>query len=432
MPRQKRALALAIFALSIGLVSGALADEPRSFGDFVWMHGLNYTPSYAANDVETWLKYDHATIDRELDYAEKLNLNCLRVFLQSLVYEHDPQQFLKDFDDFLALADRHGLKVMPILLDSCFGVSPSLESRHMWVANPGPDRMAPEHFPATDAYVKAVVSAHIGDKRIALWDVMNEPKSTHLMLTEEGKAQIWAFVEHYCKLVKQLDPTHAVTVGVNTADNTAVVRFVDVLTCHSYAPTAEEFRKALSTTQSQAKAAGKPWIVSECCAPGWGNQYEMVFPLLREFGVGHTAWELVIGRNQFAPVSGLFYPDGTVRRLSQIQAVVDGPVPQGLTEKPDSQGVPIAASREGLLAEYVRFAVRNAVTEPTWRERNTMVAALLWINTYGEQRMNVWNELQAARTAYKSGDKTQAFKTVERQLHKAVDLLTAAEQKNPQ
>ena len=62
--------------------------------DFRWMHGANYVASYAATDVEMWLHYDHAVIDRELGYARKMGLNCVRVFLQSLVYHHDPKAFL--------------------------------------------------------------------------------------------------------------------------------------------------------------------------------------------------------------------------------------------------------------------------------------------------------------------------------------------------
>jgi hypothetical protein len=37
-----------------------------------------------------WHRYDHAIIDQELGYARKMGLNCVRVFLQSLVYHHDP------------------------------------------------------------------------------------------------------------------------------------------------------------------------------------------------------------------------------------------------------------------------------------------------------------------------------------------------------
>jgi hypothetical protein len=421
---------LAVLSFTATLVCAAEPAKPP-FGDFSWMHGVNYTPSYAATDVETWLKYDPAVIDREFKLAERIGLNCVRVFLQSLVYENSPERFLKNFDDFLAIADRHGLKVMPILFDSCFGVSPSLESRHMWVANPGPDRMSEEHFEALDAYARAVVTAHVGDDRVALWDVMNEPSVTVLSLTEEGKAQLWAFVAHYCELVRKLDATHAITVGVASSDNSKVVDLVDVLSCHSYAPTREELRKRFSQTQSQAHEAGKPWIVSECCAPGWGSSYEMVFPELRDFGVGYTAWELVIGRNQFAPISGLFYPDGTVRRMTSIEAVVGGAVP-GVSEKPDEEGVAIAPQRAGRLAECVRFLARNEVSEATWRERNTAVRALLVHNLYGDEAANVLGELDAARAAYANGDRAEAFRSVKNLLEQAAEVLTAREKPAPQ
>ena len=119
-------------ALLIGTLLTLSADplcaQDGKQDHFRWMHGANYVASYAATDVEMWLNYDHAIIDRELGYAEKMGLNCVRVFLQSLVYHHDPKSFLANFDDFLATADSHGLKVMPILFDSCFGVAPSLES----------------------------------------------------------------------------------------------------------------------------------------------------------------------------------------------------------------------------------------------------------------------------------------------------------------
>ena len=62
--------------------------------DLAWMRGANYVPSYARNDVQTWMDYDPAVIDRELGYAAKLKLNVVRVFLQVAVYEAAPQRFL--------------------------------------------------------------------------------------------------------------------------------------------------------------------------------------------------------------------------------------------------------------------------------------------------------------------------------------------------
>ena len=292
----------------------AVSSVPR-FGsdweqdDFRWIHGANYVASYSATDVEMWLNYDAAVIDRELAYAEKMGLNCVRVFLQSLVYHHDPKAFLDHFENFLSIADGHGLKVMPILFDSCFGVSPSLESRGMWVASPGPDRMDKQWWPESDAYATAVVSAHRGDERIVMWDVMNEPTATHLAKTPEGKEQIDQFVAHSCALVRRLDPTHPITVGVAKWDNQDVIDLVDVLSCHSYAKGVEAFRFDVTRTRDQARAAGKPWIVTECCNPAAGSTYEMVMPVLRDLDVGHLVWQLIIGRDQFnVPLRGWSIP----------------------------------------------------------------------------------------------------------------------------
>jgi len=74
--------------------------------DYRWLRGANYVPSYARNDVQTWLDYDVAVVDRELGYAEKLHLNCVRVFLQVAVYERNPRQFLDNFESFLSLCDQ--------------------------------------------------------------------------------------------------------------------------------------------------------------------------------------------------------------------------------------------------------------------------------------------------------------------------------------
>jgi hypothetical protein len=414
---------LASVTLLVGTTSAEEKSTTMPFGDFKWMHGANYTPSYAATDVETWLKYDHLVIDRELGYAEKLGLNCVRVFLQSLVYDHDAQKFLADFEDFVATADSHGLKVMPIVFDSCFGVSPSLESHQVWVANPGPDRMGPENFEALDGYAQALVGRYEGDRRIALWDVMNEPTATVLAGTEEGKAEIWAFVRHYCQLIKKVDPTHAVTSGVAGTDSQPIVDLIDVLSGHSYAKSEEEFRQKLTEVKEQAEAAGKPWIVSECCAPGWGSPYEMALPVLRDFGVGHTFWEVVIGRNQFAAISGLLYPDGTARRLTSVEAVIGGPA-TGFVEKPDSEGVAIGSGNPALLTDWVRFAARNAVTDATWHERNTLACAIAIKGKngpFGEDALATFQQIESARKVYQSGNKQEAFQTVQKLLRQAAD-----------
>jgi acyl-homoserine-lactone acylase len=401
----------------------AAAEAPAD--DFRWMHGANYVASYAATDVEMWLHYDHDVIDRELGYAKKLGLNCVRVFLQSLVYHHEPAVFLARFEDFLATADRHGLKVMPILFDSCFGVAPSLESRHIWVANPGPDRMASQWWPESDRYATAVVTAHVGDPRIALWDVMNEPTATYLAASPEGKVLIDAFVAHYCQLVKSLDKTHSITVGVATWDNRDVLDLVDVLSCHTYAIGAEAFRAEITATCNQAQAAGKPWIVSECGNPAAGSTYEMVMPVLRELNVGHTVWQLVIGRDQFRSAAGLVYPDGMVRRIPQVEAVMNAPA-HGFLEKPDAEGLPLQHDIPVLQAEYFAACMRDGVTEVNWRERVTLVESLVSLPGIELPEVQAARDAVAgARKAYESGDKEAAFALVASLIEKAAAPLVA-------
>jgi len=408
-------------AILISVLTGCLsAAAERQPDDFRWMRGANYVASYAATDVEMWLRYDPAVIDRELGYAEKMGLNCVRVFLQSIVYHHDPKAFLDRFEDFLAAADRHRLRVIPILFNSCFGVAPSLESRHMWVANPGPDRMEERWWPESEAYATAVVSAHAGDKRIALWDIMNEPTATHLALKPEGKALISGFVARACAFVKKLDPTHAITVGVATWDNADVLNLVDVLSCHSYGRGVEAFRADLTGTRDQARAAGKPWIVSECGNPAAGSTYEMALPVIREFGVGHTVWQLMIGRDLFSGASGLVYPDGTVRRITEIEAVMNAPA-AGFSEKPDAEGVPLRHELPVLQARYLEDCVRDGVTEVTWRERVTLVESLLAPRDASIPDVKAGLEAVAgARRAYEGGDRATAFASVARLIEKAV------------
>jgi len=93
-----------------------------------WLVGFNYVPSYASNTTDWWQAetFDAATMDRELGWAQKLGFNVTRAFIQYLVWKHDPDAFKKRFSDFLALADKHGIRVMPVLFDDCAFGEPRL------------------------------------------------------------------------------------------------------------------------------------------------------------------------------------------------------------------------------------------------------------------------------------------------------------------
>ena len=313
--------------------AGAAKDWRQD--DFTWIRGLDYTPSYAPNDVMTWRDFDAAVVERELGYAEKMGINSVRTWLQYIVFEHYPERFAANFETFLSLCDKHGIRAMPILFDSCFGQEPTIDWNGHWVMSPGTSKEVPEYWPKLQKYVDEVVGKHVGDRRVVIWDIMNEPAATPLTIN---------FVKHWCEVIRKMDPTHPVTVGV-AGGTTMVMPYVDdedVLSMHSYSSPAVVLKYQINMMKRLGKEKGKPVIITECCAPAWGQPYEMALPVLRETGIGWYAWELIIGKNQFNAVSGLLYPDGTCRRATAVAAVMNTtPDRVPFKEKPDSEGIPV-------------------------------------------------------------------------------------------
>ncbi|GHT46234.1 hypothetical protein AGMMS49965_23660 [Bacteroidia bacterium] len=154
-----------------------------------WILGCNYVPSTAVNDVEMWQAetFDPATIDRELGWAKKWGINSVRVFLNYVVWEADAQGYIKRFEQFLGIAAKHGISVMPVLFDDCnfsggiatIGKQPEPEPGVVmggWVSSPPRAlRDDPASFPKLKAYVQGIVKPFGKDKRIIAWDLYNEP-----------------------------------------------------------------------------------------------------------------------------------------------------------------------------------------------------------------------------------------------------------------
>src|SRR6201994_4193342 len=84
-----------------------------------WLVGSNYIPSYAINELEMWQAdtFDPKRIDEELGWAQSIGLNCMRVFLHVLLWQQDSAGFTKRIDTFLAIADKHHIKILFVLFD---------------------------------------------------------------------------------------------------------------------------------------------------------------------------------------------------------------------------------------------------------------------------------------------------------------------------
>jgi hypothetical protein len=113
-----------------------------------WFAGCNFIPSTAVNVLEMWQSetFDPVTIDRELGYAAGTGFKVIRVFIHPLLWQQDPTNFKSRMEQFLTIADKHGIKTMFVMFDDCWnpeghlGPQPSpIEGVHnsQWVQSPG-------------------------------------------------------------------------------------------------------------------------------------------------------------------------------------------------------------------------------------------------------------------------------------------------------
>lgn len=347
-------------------------------------------PSTASTSVAAWLRFDPDLIDRELGYARRLGLNAVRVFLQIVAYEQDPGAFLANLDRFVETADRHGLRTLFVLFDSCFGLEPSvaLADSKMWVNNPGYSRIAAADWGPLETYVRGIVTRFRGDRRLIGWDVMNEPMADAQRVMGAERDRIWDFCRHFCRFVKGLDPEAPITVGhaaVEYLPRTADL--VDVLSVHSYATFPEWLQADLDLARHHGAAFGKPVWVTEFGNPGAGQRYESALDVIERNRLGFFFWELMIGKIMFADQSGLVYPDGTIREPAAVDRLA-GPG-HGFRVRRES-GLPIkAAPDERPLKELLDLPERRkAFLDEVQRAPRTperILAALPGLGTLGRR-----------------------------------------------
>ncbi len=330
------------------------AANPESRRNWQDVRGANYVPSYARDATEAWIRFDAEILDRELGFAERLGLNTIRFFVDVRAYEADSKLMLDRLDQFLALCEKHHLKTIPQLFDSCGVEQADLLAqgakrfdpktgkwfdRHWrtWTSNPGFDRMGPEHWDKLEQYVRAIVGGHLEDDRILLWDVVNEPWCMARWRNRKQRAVIARFTQHFCQLVKQLKPQAPITVGLTTLDRADIVEdWIDVVTFHMYQPEVtpqpKRWAAVLDRAQRYSQRSGKPVLLTEFGHPAWFVQggrgrsfgdepqrafYEQILPVVEQSKIGWCIFDLIMGYGPFAHVSVL-KPNGDKRPAATV------------------------------------------------------------------------------------------------------------------
>ena len=303
------------------------ADRTNAWYDAIaWPVGANFVPSTAINQLEMWQAdtFDPQTIDRELKRAAEIGMNTMRVFLHDLAWLHDPKGFFQRVDQYLAIADKHGIRTMFVLFDGVWnpypkpGKQPEPRPRvhnSGWIQSPGRIILEdPTKHDSLKPYVQAVIDRYKNDSRILIWDLFNEPDNGNGGNFGGGskqpdmprKLKRQRSLELLTKTfvwVRELNPSQPLTVGVWGGPNwlkepdeleTLSLEQSDVISFHSY-DTAEKTQLMVDGL----KKYNRPVMCTEYMARS-ANQstFKNILPIFHRNKVAAYNWGLFDGKSQ--------------------------------------------------------------------------------------------------------------------------------------
>lgn len=185
------------------------AEAWRWYGERPWITGCNFIPSGSTHG-SLWLLQEHGHAEafrdaaREIALASWLGLNSIRFYLPFEVWQHQRDAFFAHLDELLALLDRYGMTMMPVLFNDCtvprdrwaparLGVQPEPVPGYFGGAPGGAfdedvqggDVVGylPFDEPGSSAlmreFVDSLATRYGEDERVLMWNVWNEIGNSH-------------------------------------------------------------------------------------------------------------------------------------------------------------------------------------------------------------------------------------------------------------
>lgn len=206
---------------------------------------------------------------------------------------------------------------MFVLLDSVWDPNPHLGKQrepkpHVhnsgWVQAPGAALLSDESRWDRDLkpYIVGVISHFRDDKRVIIWDLMNEPDNDSPQYKSQeltNKAEVaLRLLEREWMWARSAHPSQPLTSGVWKGDwseskLSAMARFQlensDVITFHCYDPP-EAMKKRIESL----RRFHRPIICTEYMARPMGSTFMAILPILKAEKVGAYNWGFVSGKSQ--------------------------------------------------------------------------------------------------------------------------------------
>jgi len=285
-----------------------------------WLVGSNYIPASAINELEMWQKetFDPERIDRELGWAQSLGMTTMRVFLHDLLWQQDAAGFSKRIDTFLKISEKHHIKPLFVLFDSCWDPDPKLGPQRAprpgvhnsgWVQSPGRQALQDAaQYPRLKRYVKGVVGRFKDDSRILGWDIWNEPDngngSSYAKDDPANKVELVnALLPQVFAWARAAGASQPLTCGVWKGDWSADAKLSkteriqlqqsDVISFHNYGKP-EEFEQRILWLERY----GRPILCTEYMARGNGSTFAGTLPIARKYQVAAMNWGFAAGKTQ--------------------------------------------------------------------------------------------------------------------------------------
>ena len=274
------------------------------YAQLPWLAGADYINADAINQIEMWSKdsYRPDQIDQELTMAEGIGFNTLRVYLSSVVYEHDPEGMKQRMDDFLSICQKHHIKPLFCIFDDCWNAESSYGKQpdpkpgvhnSGWVQDPAVSlrKDTLTLYPKMEKYVKDLLTTFGKDERILLWDLWNEPGNRgHVTETLPMLKRVFQWA-------REANPSQPVTSGIwNWGDDFAPLNAFqlensDVVSYHNYSDRADH-----EQCIKYLKMFNRPLVCTEYMARRNNSFFSTIMPLLKENKVVAINWGFVAGK----------------------------------------------------------------------------------------------------------------------------------------
>jgi hypothetical protein len=315
--------------IALVLLAGVPASAQRRIPkDLSGVRGFNYQSAPTTGHTEHWLQYSAKETERDFDYAKRLQLNQVRVFVPYAAWAQDKEAFRKNLLHLVRAAHERGMGVMPTL-QYARGVS-----------------MNKERWPESREFVADLVATIGKEPGLAFWDVSNEPDCCALPPTPANRTRM-EYAVYMAKMFHELDPVTPVTIGAAYSDNMIEMgEAQDVLSFHNYLPTRAAIRADIAKAKAYAAKVNKPLINTEIGCIARANPYDVALEEHMKANVGWYIWELMI-THQWGTVHGVFHPDGTIRDPTIVAALL------GMFRDRDENVMPAVPDREGAVTRAV-------------------------------------------------------------------------------